>query len=53
MKKWTIQVIAIAISNGKNIAKTGSKIVPIQNQEKNVNIDAKNATIIGRNNIYL
>ncbi len=49
--KWTIQVIAIAIFNGKNIAKTGSRIVQIQNQEKKVKIDAKNATIIGMINI--
>ena len=47
LRKWTIQVITIASSSGKNRANTGSIIVPIQNPEKKVSIEAKKATIIG------
>jgi hypothetical protein len=44
LKKCTIPVRAIANSMGKNRAKTGIKMVPKPNPEKNVRIEVKKAT---------
>jgi hypothetical protein len=44
LKKCTTPVRAMANSIGKNNAKTGIKIVPKPNPEKNVRIEVKNAT---------
>jgi len=44
-RKWTIAVIAIAISIGKKITKIGVRIVPTPNPEKKVRIEVKNDTI--------
>lgn len=44
LKKCTTPVNAMANSIGKNNAKTGIKIVPKPNPEKNVRIEVKNAT---------
>ena len=41
--KWTIAVAAIAISIGKKIPKTTSKMVPKPNPERKVRIDAVKA----------
>jgi hypothetical protein len=45
LEKWTIAVNAMAISKGKNIAKTGIKRVPKPNPEKKVKPEARRAVI--------
>jgi len=42
-KKCTMAVKAIAVGSGKNIPKTGSKIVPNPKPEKKVSIEANRA----------
>jgi len=54
LSKWTTPVIAIARLRGKKTANTGKSMVPIQNPEKKVRSDAKNAIIIGKSiDIYM
>ena len=43
-KKWTIAVIAIATSIGKNKMNAGVKMVPTPNPEKKVSNEVNNAT---------